>query len=152
MISIIVSATLTVCMHCARMLLRLLFALVCIFPICASAEWLTVEMEGAKEQVHLDTLNGALYIGSDCTPAFYFSEALQNRSKSSRVAGKYYRVEKTRSRKLNKSVLPSRLPTAIVVDGTSVQIISESMIGRSQAQGKVKTVVIANRKKASQCK
>lgn len=123
-----------------------------VFSPNASAEWLTVEMEGAKEKIHLDTEKGALYIGSDCSPLFYFSEKPKRRTKSLKSTGKYYSIEKTRSRSLKKSSLPSRLPTAIIVDGSTVQILSESISGRAQAKGKVRPAVLAGRKKATQCK
>lgn len=130
----------------------LFFLGIVVFPLTVSAEWLTVEMEGAKEKIYLDTDKGALYVGSDCSPLFYFTEASQQRSKSLKLVGKYYKIESLRSRSLNKSALPSRLPTGIIVNGNSVQVLSESMQGRARALGKIKASVRAGRKKASQCK
>ncbi len=123
-----------------------------LYPVSVSAEWLTVEMEGAREAIHLDTTNGALYVGSDCAPFFYFSEVPQRRSKMFKQSGKIYSVQKSRSRSSKKSALPSRLPSAIIVDGNSVKVLSETLAGQALAKGKVKASVLAGRKKAAQCK
>lgn len=136
----------------ARNLVVITLVALVALPFKASAEWLTVEMEDAKETIYLDTVKGAFYVGSDCTPLFYFSEKLKSRSKSLKLTSKYYSVEKNRSRSLRKSALPSRLPTLIIVDESTVKILSESMMGRAQAKGKVRPTVLSGRKKATQCK
>lgn len=130
----------------------LLFLLILLCPLGVSADWLTVDMEGGRENIHIDTDKGALYVGMDCTPLLYFSEAPQRRSKSLKSTEKYYNVEQRRSRRVNKSALPSRIPTAIIIDGSSVQVVSESLHGRARAQGKVRAAVLAGKKKAIQCK
>ena len=99
-----------------------------------SAELISVQLDGARETLHLDLEKGVLYIGSDCSPFLYFSRAPGVRSKADRV--KEFKVSQNKSRSANKTVTAPRLPSRIIIDGDDVEIVTHSVKGVSRAKGK----------------
>lgn len=107
----------------------------CLVPN-AFAEVLSVQLDGAKERIHLDLDQGAFYVGNDCSPLFYFEKKSDRKTRYKSAGGTEYRVLHNTARSAFKVGMTPRLPEAIIVDGDQVEIVSVSGSGTSRARGK----------------
>ena len=125
-----------------------LLLLIC-FSSTVKADLLSVQLEGAKEQIHLDLVQGALYVGNDCSPLLYFRENPKIRTKT--VQGKEYTVLNKSTRKAFKSGVAPRLPQSIIVNGDQVEIVSVSNFGTNRAKGKALTGLMTKKTGLRKC-
>lgn len=120
-----------------------------LFSGVVGAELLSVQLEGARERIHLDLEQGALYVGNDCAPLLYFSEAPQQRSKLTQ--GRKYTVLKKSTRTSFKSGVAPRLPDSIIVNGDQIEIVSVSNFGTNRTKGKALTGLMEKKTGLRKC-
>ncbi len=119
-------------------------------PCSALAERISIQLEGAQVPLHLDIEKGELYIGSDCSPFLFFKEVEARRSGVRQ--GRQFSVIRKQSRSMKRNSIAPRLPSAIVLKGDEVEVISNSIKGHSRAKGKVVPARSISSKSAATCK
>lgn len=118
-------------------------------PVFAE-KWVSVAMDGAKSLMYLDLVEGAVYIGLDCSPVLYFKQEPVARNKAERRISRFS-VQKNRARG-KQSALPDRSPTTIVIEDQAVKVIARTGFGTTHARGRVVPNTSAKRSSLLHCK